>query len=139
MLGLAASSPSPLTPQLWADPVAVACRFVLADTTYAATEDPAAVAARRAAFATERLAEDLAASSSGAARLAELRRVDTRYAGELLTASQPPGSPDVAVVDVGVVVVVTRADRPPEPQARSYRLTLARDAGRWLVARVEQS
>ena len=45
----------PLRKEQWADPEAVGARFVLTDTTYAASEDPATVGARRSAYATERL------------------------------------------------------------------------------------
>lgn len=132
---------APLTAQQWADPEAVACRFVLADTTYSAEEDPRTVAARRAAFTTERLAEDLATSSSGGGRLAALRERRVSYAGELLTvAARSEQAGSVTVVDVGAAMVTASSDRPAERRLRFYRLTMTQgDDGRWLVARVEQS
>lgn len=119
----------------------MACRFVLADTTYSAGENPRTVASRRAAFATERLAEDMATSSSGGARLEALRQRQIRYAGELLTVATTIKQGDsIAVVDIGAAVVTTSSDRPTERRLRFYRLTMARGGdGRWLVARVEQS
>ena len=130
-----------LSGELWSDPEAVACRFVLADTTYAAAEDPATVNVRRAAYASPRLASDLATSSSGGARLEELRRRQARFAGEVLTIVTNENSGHLAVIEITAAVTTTRADRPPERRVRFYRLTLGRDSptGRWLVARVEQS
>ena len=77
--GVPPASWAPLTPAQWADPEAVAARYVLVDTTYATAEDPGGVAARRAEYATARLAADLTTSSSGGARLEELRRRHTAY------------------------------------------------------------
>ena len=132
---------TPLTDQLWSNSQAVAARFVLADTTYSASEDAGAVNARRAAYATPRLAADLAASSSGGARLEELRRRQASFVGhiEALRTSENTGA--VAVVHLTIRVTVTTNDAPPDPRVRFYQVTLGRDAagGRWLVARVEQS
>lgn len=141
-LGLAGSAVAqPLTPQQSLDPEAVAARFVLADTTYTAAEDPGAVNARRAVYATPRLAADLATSSSGAARLEELRRRQARFAGEVLTISTSEARAELAVVGLRVAVTLSSADEPPERRVRFYQLTLGRDSptGRWLVARAEQS
>ncbi len=113
---------------------------MLADTTYATSEDPEAVAARRGRFATERLAATLATSSSGVARLEELRRRQVRYAGDLLAVASSERDGDTAVVDITAAVITTSSDRPPDRRVRFYRLTMARGHdGRWLVARVEQS
>ena len=130
-----------LSGEMWSDAEAVASRFVLSDTTYAAGEDPAAVNARRASYASPRLASDLAASSSGGARLEELRRRQARFAGEVLTVVTSQNSGQLAVVEITAAVTTTTADGPPERRVRFYRLTLGRDSptGRWLVARVEQS
>lgn len=132
---------TPLTDQLWSDPQAVAARFVLVDTTYSASEDAAAVNARRAAYATPRLAGDLGASFSGGARLEDLRRRQGSFVGriEALSTSEDTGA--VAVVQLTVAVTLTTSDAPPDRRVRFYRLTLGRDAGggRWLVARAEQS
>ncbi len=142
-LGLAGSAGSVpvLSAQQWSDPHAVASRFVLADTTYTAAEEPAAVNARRAAYATPRLAADLSTSSSGGARLDELRRRQARFAGEVLaiTTSQDDGR--LAVVQLGAAVTISTNDAGPDRRVRFYQLTLGRDSadGRWLVARVEQS
>ncbi len=141
-LGLFGTGAIPVpTPQQWADPQAVAARFVLADTTYAATEDPATVTARRAAYATPRLAADLATSSSGAARLDELRRRQGRFTGEVLSITTSQENGELAVVHLSVAVVLTGSDQPPDRRVRFYELTLGREfsRGRWLVARVEQS
>ena len=131
----------PLTPQQWTEPEAVAARFVLADTTYSAAEEPTAVNTRRAAYATPRLAADLATSSSGAARLEELRRRQARFVGEVLTITTSEASDGLAVVRLRVAVTLTTADQPVERRVRFYQLTLGRDSptGRWLVARAEQS
>ena len=130
-----------LSGELWSDAEAVASRFVLADTTYTAAEDPAAVNARRASYASPRLASDLAASSSGGARLEELRRRHARFAGEVLTIVTSQNSGELAVVEITAAVTTTTTDGPPERRVRFYRLTLGRDSPtrRWLVARVEQS
>ena len=132
---------TPLTDQLWGNPEAVAARFVLADTTYSASEDAGAVNASRAAYATPRLAADLAASSSGGARLEELRRRQASFVGhiEALSTSEDTGA--VAVVHLTVRVTLTTNDAAPDPRVRFYQVTLGRDAagGRWLVARAEQS
>ncbi len=142
-LGL--SSPTgnlqPATPQQWADPQAVAARFVLADTTYAATEDPAVVNARRAAYATERFGADLNTSSSGAARLDELRHRQARFSGEVLAITTSEASAELSVVDVSAAVTLTTTDEPAERRVRFYQLTLGWDSPtrRWLVARAEQS
>jgi len=130
-----------LTAQQWLDPEAVASRFVLADTTYTAGEDPRVVNARRAAYATARLADELATSSSGGARLEQLRRRQARFAGEVLTIAGGHDTGLVAVVEIGAAVTTTSVDQPPERRVRFYRLTLGRAAPTegWLVARVEQS
>ncbi len=132
---------SPLTDQLWSNPQAVAARFVLVDTTYSASEDASAVNARRAAYATPRLAADLATSSSGGARLEELRRRHASFVGQIEALSTSEDTGTVAVVQLTVRVTLTTNDAPPDRRVRFYRLTLGRDAatGRWLVARVEQS
>jgi hypothetical protein len=132
---------SPLTDQLWSNPQAVAARFVLVDTTYSASEDASAVNARRAAYATPRLAADLAASSSGGARLQELRRRQASFVGHIEALSTSENTGAVAVVHLTVRVTLTTNDAPPDPRVRFYQVTLGRDAagGRWLVARAEQS
>ena len=129
------------TPQQWADPQAVAARFVLADTSYSAAEDPVAVNARRAAYVTPRLAADLATSSSGAARLEELRRRQASFTGEVLSITTHQANGDVTVVRLSVAVVLTSSDQPPDRRVRFYQLTLWRElsVGQWLVARAEQS
>lgn len=138
-LGL--STPGTLTAALWSEPQAVAAHFVLADTSYAASEDPAVVNARRGVFAASRLAADVNASSSGAARLEELRRRGARSAGEVESITTVETSDIAAVVELTVRVTLTTNDRPPEIRLRFYRLTLGRDivGGRWLVVRAEQS
>jgi hypothetical protein len=132
---------TPLTEQLWSNPQAVAARFVLTDTTYSASEDAAAVNARRAAYATHRLAADLATSSSGGARLVDLRRRQASFVGQIEAVRTREHTGAVAVVELTVRVTFTTNDAPPEPGIRFYRLTLGREAGtgRWLVARAEQS
>lgn len=129
-----------LTDELWSNPQAVAARFVLADTTYSASEDAGAVNARRAAYATPRLAADMAASSSGRARLEELRRRHASFVGQIEALSTSEDT-TVAVVQLTVRVTLTTNDAPPERRVRFYQLTLGRDAatGHWLVARAEQS
>ena len=129
-----------LTAQQWLNAEAVASRFVLADTTYTAAEDPGAVNARRATYATARLGEELSTSSSGGARLEELRRRQARFAGEVLTIATRQDTSQLAVVEIGAAVTTTGVD-PPERRVRFYRLTLSRESPteRWLVARVEQS
>lgn len=132
---------TPLTDELWSDPEAVAARFVLVDTTYSASEGAAAVNARRAAYATPRLAGDLATSSSGGARLDDLRRRQASFLGQIegLRTSKNTGA--MAVVQLTVKVTITTNDAPPDARVRFYQLTLGREAGtgRWLVARGEQS
>lgn len=134
-------APTPLTPALWSDPQSVAARFVLADSTYAANEDPAVVLARRGAFTTSRLAADLAASSSGAARLEELRRRQATFVGVIEAITTAEGTELVAAVELTVRVTLTTNDRAPDIRLRFYRLTLGCDmvGGRWLVVRAEQS
>lgn len=132
---------APLSARQWSDPQAVAARFVLADTTYAAAEEPAAVNARRAAYATTRLAADLSTSSSGAARLEELRRRQARFTGEVLSIITASDTGQVAVVELSAAVTMTTADGPLDRRVRFYRLTMGRDGpgSQWLVARAEQS
>ena len=131
----------PLTDERWSNPQAVAGRFVLVDTTYSASEDAAAVNARRAAYATPRLAADLATSSSGGTRLEDLRLRQAIFVGEIEAVSTREHTGAVAVVQLTVRVTLTTNDAPPEPRVRFYQLTLGREAGigRWLVARAEQS
>lgn len=138
-LGL--SAPGALTAALWSEPQAVAAHFVLADTNYGASEDPTVVNARRGVFAASRLAADLNASSSGAARLEELRRRGARSAGEIESIATVETTDLAAVVELTVQVSLTTNDRPPESRLRAYRLTLGLDivGGRWLVVRAEQS
>ena len=130
-----------LSAQQWSDPEAVASRFVLADTTYTAAEDPIAVNARRGAYATPRLAADLATSSSGGARLEDLRHSQARFVGEVLTIGTDHQDGELAVVQIRAAVTTTRSGEPPVRRVRFYQLTLRRDLvdGRWLVAGVEQS
>ena len=132
---------TPLTERLWSDPQAVAARFVLVDTTYSASEDAAAVNARRSAYATPRLAADLAASSSGGARLEELRRRQASFVGQIEALSTSENTGTVAVVQLTVRMTLSTNDAPPDPRVRFYQLTMGRDAGtgRWLVARAWQS
>lgn len=132
---------TPLTDPLWSDPQAVAVRFVMADTTYLASEDAAAVNARRAAYATPRLAADLAASSSGGARLEDLRRRQASFVGQIEAVSTSKNTGTVAVIQLTVRVTMSTNDSPPDPRVRFYQLTMGRDAasGRWLLARAEQS
>ena len=132
---------TPLTDQLWSDPQAVAARFVLVDTTYSASEDAAEVNARRSAYATPRLAADLAASASGDARLEELRRRKASFIGHIEALSTSENTGTVAVVQLTIRVTLSTNDAPPDPRIRFYQLTMGRDAGtgRWLVARAEQS
>lgn len=138
-LGL--GGPGALTPALWSEPQAVAAHFVLADTNFVASEDPTFVNARRAVFVTSRLTTDLNASSSGAARLEELRRREARSAGEVESITTVETSDLAAVVELTVRVTLTTNDWPPEFRLRFYRLTLGRDivGRRWLVVRAEQS
>jgi hypothetical protein len=119
----------------------VASRFVLADTTYAASEEPGVVHARRAAYATARLAADLATSSSGGARLEELRSRQSRFVGEVLTVTANDEDGELVIVEITAAVSTTNSDQPPVRRVRFYQLTLRRDLvdGRWLVAGVEQS
>ena len=132
---------TPLTERLWSDPQAVAARFVLVDTTYSASEDAAAVNARRFAYATPRLAADLAASSSGGARLEELRRRQGSFVGHIEALSTSENTGTVAVVQLTVRITLSTNDAPPNARVRFYQLTMGRDAGtgRWLVASAEQS
>ena len=132
---------TPITEQLWSNPQAVAARFVLVDTTYSASEDTAAVNARRAAYATARLTADLATSSSGGARLEDLRRRQAIFVGQIDALRTRDHTSAVGVVELTVRVTLTTNDALPERRMRFYRLTLGRDAGtgRWLVARAEQS
>ncbi|MDQ6726172.1 MAG: hypothetical protein M3066_08425 [Actinomycetota bacterium] len=129
-----------LTPAQWADPEAVAARFVLVDTSYSAADDPAGVAARRAFYAAPRLAEDLRSSSSGAARLQDLRRQHGVFAGEVLTVVTTERRDNLAVVAVDARLTLT-SDGSAHDELRSYQLTMALDssAGHWLVAGVEES
>ena len=138
-LGL--SAPDELTPALGSEPEVVAARFVLADSNYAASEDAAVVNARRAVFAASRLAADVVASSSGAARIEELRRRGGRFTGEIEAIATTEASDLLAVVELTARVVLTTNDRPPELRIRYYLLTLGRDVfgGRWFVVRAEQS
>lgn len=140
--GQSAAQLQPLRTEQWADPEAVAVRFVLADSNYATSEDPATVSARRLVYATERLRADLAESSSGAAGRAELQDQGVVSEGEVLGVATTARSDDTAVVTVSVRRSMTANGAPfAMPRVGFYRLTLAPDqpSGRWLVARVELS
>ncbi len=129
-----------LTPEQWSDPQTVAAQWVLAETTYAAAEDPLAVTARRATYAIPRLAADLATSSSGGARLEELRQRQARYAGEVLAVSTIRSDVGFVVVQIRAAVTLTTSDQPPDRRTRFYQISLGREAGgRWLVARAQQT
>jgi hypothetical protein len=125
----------------WADPEAVAARFVVVDSSYSAAEDPAEVAIRRATYTTTRLADDLGLSSSGGARLELLRQRRVVFVGEVLSIATAARSADVTVVEVAARLTTTSADQGPAQQVRFYRLTLGWQPTdrHWLVARVEQS
>lgn len=140
-LGLTGTGATLPTPALWSDPQAVAARFVLADSTYAASEDPVAVNARRAAFTTPPLTADLAASSSGGIRLEGLRRRQATFAGAIEAITTVAATDFASVVELTVRITLTTNDRTPESRLRFYRLTLGRNivGGRWLVVRAEQS
>ena len=140
-LPMPGATPGVPTPAQWSDPEAVAALYVLADTTFSAADDPAALAARRSAFATPRLAADLASSSSGGARQSELRRRRARLSGDVLAITTVDRAEDLAVVEVTVASTTTTDDATPDRRVRFYRLTLAWDpsADRWLVAGVAQS
>lgn len=126
----------------WADPEAVAARYVLVDTNYSVTEDPRAVNARRALYAGDRLRADLATSSSAGAGTDELRHQGGELHGEILGLVTTERSEDTAAVSVMVRRTLT-ANGEPVGTARIgfYGITLVGDAvaGHWLVAGVEIS
>lgn len=109
-----------LTDELWSNAQAVAARFVLADTTYSASEDAGAVNSRRAAYATPRLAAELAASSSGGARLEELRRRHASFVSQVEALSTSDDTGTVAVVQLTVGVTLTTNDAPPDRRVRFH-------------------
>jgi len=119
----------------------VGARFVVVDTNYRAGEDPLALTARKASYATPRLGEDLHASSSGGARLQELRKLHAAFAGEVLDVTTSELLAGLAVVAVNARLTLTTDGQPPQRHLRFYRLTLGLDSstGHWQVAGVEQS
>jgi len=144
-LPAAAEVPGPLPPlngTQWKDAEAVAARYVVVDTNYPASEDPAVLAARRGAYAGERLRADLASSSSGAVGLDDLRRQGAVFSGDVLGLATDSASPTTTTVTV-VVRRTTLVDGHPvvPPRIVFYRLNLVRDTtnGRWLVVDVRLS
>ncbi len=138
---IAASDLPPFTPAQWADPEAVAARFVLVETNHRAGEDPAQVWARKAAYASPRFAEDLRVSSSGAAGRAELAAQDAVFAGEVLGLATVSRHDDIsAVIDCTVLRTTAVTGGAPRSRLAFYRLTLVRhDDGRWLVVDMQLS
>lgn len=146
MLGLPSlgQGPGPLAPlseAQWSRPELVAVRYVLVDTNYSAGEDPGAVMARRATYASERLRSDLASSSSGAARLEEQRRQGLVFRGDVLgVATVVEG--DRATVTLTVRRSTVAAGGLTAPARIGFhQLTLVRNSadGRWLVVHVAVS
>lgn len=132
----------PLSAQQWADPEAVAARFVLSITNYTAAEDPQGVNARTAVYASERLRRELATSSSGTAGLEDLRRVQAVFRGEVLAIVTEARSDAGAVVNLTVRVTSSLVAMPSSPpRVAFFRLTLSPEPGgsRWLVVGVERS
>lgn len=132
----------PLTAIQWADPEAVAARYVLVDTNYPSSADPAALSARRGAYATERLRADLATSSSGAAGLEGFRRQGAVFTGDVLGLATDSASSTTTTV-TAVARRATLVDGHPvaTPRIAFYRLTLVHDPAnaRWLVVDVRLS
>ena len=131
----------PLTEAQWSRPEPVAVRYVLVDTNYSAADDPGAVMARRATYASERLRSDLAASSSGAARLEEQRRQGLSFRGEVLgVATTLQGDRATVTLTVRRSTVAGEVPTAP-PRIGFHLLTLIRNSsdGHWLVAHVALS
>lgn len=131
----------PLSEAQWSRPELVAVRYVLVDTNYSAAEDPAAVMARRATYASERLRSDLASSSSGAARLEEQRRQGLSFRGEVL------GVATAVEGDTATVTLTVRRSTAADgvltgaPRVGFHQLRLVRQStdGHWLVVAVALS
>jgi hypothetical protein len=124
-----------LTAAQAADPEAVAARFLVTYATFDAGEDPAAVDARLAEFATPSLAEELQRDSSGSAALEELRARNVAFTGEVVEISTSERSGSRAIV-VAVVEHTTVVDGVVDPEFRlvPYTVTLVPSRLRWLVA-----
>ena len=119
----------------------VAARFVLVETNHPAAEDPAELWARKAAYASPRFAEDLRASSGGAAGRAELATQGAVFQGEVLGLATVSRDDDTtAVVDCSIRRSTAVPGGAPRSRVAFYRLTLVRhDDGRWLVVDVQIS
>ncbi len=118
----------------WVDPEAVAARFVLLRTNYAIDEETAFLRAKSSPYVVPRFEEDLAASSPGAARLAELRSRGVVFVGEVVGLITSERSGDRSIVDLTVRRGTT--GDPGPGRIEFWRLTLVRDArtSHWLVA-----
>ena len=130
---------APLTDAQWRDPASVAARFVVVDTSYAAGDDLAVLAARRRPYVSDGLADQMEASSSGAAGLEALRRSGARFSGEVTAATTSERTLSAAVVDVAVRRTTTFDGGADEARIGFYRLTLTYlPTGRWAVVRAQR-
>ena len=131
----------PLSEAQWADPEAVAARFVVVDTTYAATEHPETVNARRNIYVTASVAARLSASSSGEARLEHLRRQGAVFFGEILRVEREAAPPGAAAITVAVrQSLLVGGVAQGAPRIGFYHLSLVGGpGGYWAVADVERS
>ena len=135
---MAAVELPPLSPGAWADPEAVAARFLLVETNHPAAEDPAEFWARKAAYVSARFGEDLRASSSGGSGRAELAAQGAVFQGEVLGLATVSRDDTTAVVDCSVRRATAVSGGAPRTRIAFYRLTLVRhDDGRWLVVDVQ--
>ncbi len=131
----------PLDEAQWADPQAVAVRFVLVRTNYRADEDPAALRARSSPYVVPRLGAELAPSSGGQAGLAELRAQGAVFAGDVVGVTTTERSEGRSVVDLTVRRSTSVGGEPGPARVSFWRLTLVRDAasGHWQVADLQLS
>jgi len=126
----------------WADPEAVAARYVLVDTNYSSAEELVALNARRAQYASDRLRAELGASSSAGAGLGQLRASHTAFHGEILGVSTSELTDGTAVVVLTVRTTVSSdGDAAPPPRVGFAEVTMVRDegSGRWYVVHVARS
>jgi hypothetical protein len=131
----------PLDEVQWADPEAVAVRFVLVRTNYRACEDPAALRRRSSPYVVPRLGTELAWSSGGQAGLAELRAQGAVFAGDVVGVATTERSESRSVVDLTVRRSTSVGGEPGPARVSFWRLTLVRDApsGHWQVADLQLS
>lgn len=111
---------------------------MLVDTNYTAGDDLAVLAARRRPYVSDRLADQMEASSMDAAGLEALRRGGARFSGEVLAVTSSERNLSTAVVNVTLRGTTSFDGGAPETMTGFYRLTPSHlPTGRWAAVRVE--